>query len=250
MLRDKTPAVLIIESDAAWDVNVREIMRNLHGHFTTFLDKYNFSSLPQIGFDARNSPKSSSGPVKPNPSDPWYSDRWDLLSLGQCYENELNSETKVVYPDEHVPPGKSYFNAPKLQSERVVRQSGGIICTTAYAVSQTGAAKLLLRTAVDLDEPIDLLMHNMIHSGNLVAFSVMPTIFAQWEYKENIGMEERGANSDIHGGDKGDGKVNMDGWSEVKKTGSVWKSKNHPDIAFMDMALERAWSMILPDTKL
>ncbi len=250
MLRDKTPAVLIIESDTSWDVNTREIMRNLNEHFTYFLHQLNSTPVHNAGYDARNSPKPAPGPVLLNPDDPWHSEHWDLLSLGQCFENELNSDIRVIYPDEHVQPGKDYFGR-ELGQERVVRKSGGIVCTTAYAVSQTGAAKLLLRSAVDLDNPIDLLMRRLIISDDLLAYSVMPTVFAQWEYKDKIGMDERGANSDINGQDNGDGAVNMEGWDDIKETGSVWKSKGlHPDIAFTNMALEKAWGLIMPESML
>lgn len=250
MLRDKTPAVLIIESDTAWDINVREIMRNLNEHFTYFLHQINSTRTHNAGFNARNAPKPSPEPLPLNPNDPWHSEHWDLLSLGQCFENEANSDIRVVYPDEHVAPGKEYFGAT-LGKERVVRKSGGIVCTTAYAVSQTGAAKLLLRGAVDLDNPVDLLIRRLIKSDDLLTYSVMPTVFAQWEYKNDIGMDERGANSDINGEERDQEDINMEGWDDVKDTGSVWMTKGfHPDVAFTDMALDRAWSMILPHAQL
>ncbi|KAK2603554.1 hypothetical protein QQS21_004234 [Conoideocrella luteorostrata] len=251
MLRDKSPAVLIIESDAAWDVNVRDIMTNLNVHFTRLLDQRNSKPIHDGRWNAAQAAPepSSTHPLQPNRDDPWHSAHWDMLSLGQCFESSVNSQEKLAYPDEHVPEGKDYFGT-KMGHERVVRLSGGIVCTTAYAISQTGAAKLLLRSAVDLDNPVDLLMRRMTLSGDLIVYSVLPTVFAQWEYANNIGMKERGANSDINGG-KTEGEINMDGWSDVKKTGSVWQDKEgHPDVAFDNMALEKAWSLIMPQARL
>ncbi|OAA48247.1 Glycosyl transferase, family 25 [Beauveria brongniartii RCEF 3172] len=264
MLRDKTPAVLILESDAAWDVEVREVMRLLNHHFSRLLDMVQSTPLPNRSFLNRPStsatPRSAAAaaaaappppPPPAHPDDPWQSTHWDLLSLGQCWEDPAHKNVSVRYPDPHVAPGVDYWGS-ELGAERVVRLSGGIVCTTAYAVSQTGAAKLLLRSAVDLDNPIDLIMRRMIRAGDLVSYSVVPTVFAQWEYRDDIGMRERGANSDIQGpeGDAdgdgdGDGAFNLTGWDTVKETGSVWRRKEgHPDISFKDMALEMAWPLI------
>ncbi|TQV99903.1 hypothetical protein V2A60_005326 [Cordyceps javanica] len=252
MLRDKTPAVLVLESDAAWDVEVRAVMHRLNQHFTYLLDALQSRTLPNPGFRARSDRGGGGGgggPLALDPDDPWHSTHWDLLSLGQCFEDPKHKDEAVRYPDPHVAPGSDYWG-DALGAERVVRRSGGIVCTTAYAVSQTGAAKLLLRSAVDLDNPIDLVMRRMILSGDLVAYSVMPTVFAQWEYMDGIGMYERGANSDIQGGNS-DGALNLTGWDTVKRTGSVWQPKDgHPSIAFADMALQRAWKLILGDSPL
>ncbi|KAK2601757.1 hypothetical protein QQS21_004641 [Conoideocrella luteorostrata] len=245
MLRNKSRAVLIIESDAAWDINVRDIMSNLNVHFARFLDQLDSKPIHDGGWNRDATQTSTAHPLQSDHDDPWHSRHWDMLSLGQCFESTVNSNYSLVYPDKHVPEGKDYFGM-KLGHSRVVRLSGGIVCTTAYAVSRTGAAKLLLRSAVDLDNPVDLLMRRMTLAGDLIVYSVMPTVFAQWEYVNNIGMKERGANSDIHNG-KSDGDVNMDGWADVKKTGSVWHGKEgHPDIAFENMALEKAWNLIMP----
>ncbi|PQK12526.1 hypothetical protein BB8028_0003g11430 [Beauveria bassiana] len=264
MLRDKSPAVLILESDASWDIEVRESMSLLNQHFSRLLDKVQSRPLPNHGFLNRPStsvtppaaaaaaaatttaaaPPPPPPPAPPaHPDDPWQSTHWDLLSLGQCWEGPDNKNVSVRYPDPHVAPGIDYWGE-ELGAERVVRQSGGIVCTTAYAVSQTGAAKLLLRTALDLDNPVDLIMRLMIQAGDLVTYSVTPTVFAQWEYRDDIGMRERGANSDINSPD-GDGEPNLSGWEAVKHTGSVWRKKEgHTSISFKDMALERAWGFI------
>lgn len=250
MLRDKSPAVLIIESDAAWDINIRDIMSTLNLHFTDLLGRLDSRPIHDAAWNARRSHNTSShDSLQLNPNDPWHSRHWDMLSLGQCFESSVNSNVSLSYPDKHVAEGKDYFGQ-KMGHDRVVRLSGGIVCTTAYAVSQTGAAKLLLRSSVDLDNPVDLLMRLMTMSGDLIVYSVMPTIFAQWEYVEKIGMKERGANSDINGV-KSDGEIDMTGWADVNKTGSVWQDKQgHPDIAFENMALEKAWSLILPNASL
>lgn len=123
---------------------------------------------------------------------------------------------------------------------------------TGYAVSQTGAAKLLLRSAVDFDDSVDMIMRRMILAGQLVAYSTFPTIMAQWQYVEDIGMEQRGANSDIRGDGRAiDEGTEMKGWDGVWKSGSVWRPKvGHPDAAFREMALEGAWKRIFGNASL
>lgn len=255
MLRDKTPAVLIIESDAVWDLEVREIMHNMNLYMTQFLHELNSTRLPNPGYRARREAEAARADGRDpdalvlDPEDPWHSGHWDMLSVGQCFEDSLNKDTSIRFPDPNVKPGMNYFGSP-LGEERVVRLSGGIVCTTAYAISQTGAAKLLLRSALDLDNPIDLLMRRMIKSEDLLVYSVMPTVFGQWEYIDGIGMAERGANSDINNG-ADEGEPDLSGYENVLKTGSIWQDRvGHEDVAFSNMALERAWSVLMGTSQL
>ena len=135
-----------------------------------------------------------------------------------------------------------------MGKERVIRKSGGVTCTTAYAISHTGAAKLLLRSALDLDNPVDLLIRRLTMSRDLVAYSLFPPVVAQWEYIGGIGMGERGAQSDINGGKHKDTPENADmpGWQEVQEKGSIWTTKgHHGDVAFQKMALKEAWTEII-----
>ncbi|KAM3537218.1 hypothetical protein ARSEF1564_009858 [Beauveria bassiana] len=250
MLRDQSPAVLVLESDAGWDLEIRDIMSRASHQFTYLLHKYDSKPLPSPDYEKRRqthalSSASSAPPLVLNPDDPWHSTHWDLLSVGQCWEDEKRGDESITYPDPSVAPGMDFYGRP-LGAERVLRRSGGIVCTTAYAISQTGAAKLLLRGAVDLDAPVDLIMRQMIEDEDLIAYSFMPTPFAQWAYVDNIGMKSRGSNSDIHG--KDDGGEDMSGWDRVRESHSVWWVRGgQPHTAFTNFALEKAWSVILPN---
>ena len=274
MVRKKLPPVLIMESDATWDINVRPIMSDLNKAFVEFLRSINSTAVHDPSWGARNNqhpladvpgPRGSimntgddtnrtaslppPPPIKYDADDPWLSEHWDLFSLGQCFEAGQDANVMAVYPDARVPAGKDYWGR-ELGHERVVRRSGGITCTTAYAISHTGAAKLLMRSAVDLDNPVDLLIRRLTLSRDLVAYSVMPPVIAQWEYRNGLGMGERGAQSDINGGKHADTPEDavMNGFDEVAKTGSVWTTKaHHRDVAFDKMALSVAWNQILGD---
>ncbi|EFY93161.1 hypothetical protein J3458_009281 [Metarhizium acridum] len=243
MLRNNLPPVIILESDAAWDVNIRKIMLNMNKHFRKFVASINSTRLhnPRWRDDADESIRGTEAA-----DDPWQSDHWDILSLGHCHDTEANRNISLIYDDPAVPPGKE-FGGTVLGRQRVIRKAGNIVCTTAYAVSQTGAAKLLVKTSQNLDAPLDLIVGGMAEAGELVAYSVMPPIMAQWQYVDGIGMGERGANSDIQGAreDWERGGEKKDSWDEVEKSGSVWTTKPyHEDVAFQDMALQVAWQRI------
>ncbi|GJC84206.1 hypothetical protein ColLi_07044 [Colletotrichum liriopes] len=244
MLREELPSVLILEADVAWDVNVRTIMTDFHKHFTLLLQHLNSTQLPRIRRIQKTVDEPTSN-VFPDPDDPWHSKHWDILSLGHCWETPLHHEFMLKYKGEHVPAGKDYYGEI-LGSERVVRKSGGIACTTAYAISQTGAAKLLLRTAVDLDLPVDLTIKEMILSGDLVAYSAHPPIMSQWKYVPGINMNLRGSNSDVQESRQGVADESPDAWETVRQTRSVWMpTEDFPDVAFKEMTLEGAWERIL-----
>ncbi|ODA83020.1 hypothetical protein RJ55_01529 [Drechmeria coniospora] len=241
ILRKKLPPVLILESDATWDPNLREIMARLNKNFQKLLADLHYKKMHNGGYE-----KGS----KTLEEDPWMSEHWDIISFGQCYEGERYKDVGRWYNDPTVKAGKDYWGKT-IGEERVVRRSGGIVCTTAYAVSQTGAAKLLLRTATNLNGPADLIVRDMIWKNQLRAYSVMPPVMGQWTYVENIGMEQRGANSDINGA-AGAGKVDADkeneAWGKALESGSVWTVKpEHPDNAFKETALDSAWSRVFQE---
>ncbi|KAL2264219.1 hypothetical protein VTK26DRAFT_51 [Humicola hyalothermophila] len=285
MVRYKLPPVLILESDATWDINIRPIMSNLNKYFVEFLRKINSTAVHDPSWGSKNNRRlkrdlpaddndvandnnnhtdkadasaagnhtaPSTPQIQYNPDDPWLSEHWDLFSIGQCFEASEDKDINLIFPDPHVPADRDYYGQT-LNHERVVRKSFGIVCTTAYAISHTGAAKLLMRSAVDLDNPVDLLIRRLTRSGDLVVYSVQPPVIAQWEYRGDIGMNERGAQSDINGGPPKDTPKDaiMEGWDDVKRTGSVWQTKKHQtDVVFERMALDVAWQEILGDAKL
>ncbi|KAK0613634.1 hypothetical protein B0T14DRAFT_485437 [Immersiella caudata] len=262
MVRKRSPPVLIMESDAAWDINLRPIMSDINKQFVKFLHKINSTSLPDPSYAGRfhssSSSSSSSENTKPSKpvydrSDPWLSSHWDLFSFGQCREGHQDHDIKLEWPAVHPPAGKfSYYGTP-LNKTRVLRKSGGIICLTAYAVSHQGAAKLLLRHALDLDNPVDVLMQRMVMSRDVVAYSVNPPVVAQWAYRDGIGMAERGSQSDVNIDQNGGYQdtpenATMNGWKEVQHTGTVWKARKgwYNDGLFENMALAVAWKNIMP----
>jgi hypothetical protein len=249
----RLPPVLILESDASWDINIRPIMSILNQNFVKLL--YQMQSAPRhTSFykpDA-NLEHDKISAVQFDPNDPWLSEHWDLLSIGHCNEHPGESHTDImrIYKDPYVVSGYKYSDEIVLGKERLLRQSGGIVCTTGYAISQRGAAKLMLRHAVDLDEPIDMIMMRMVERGDLIVYSVMPQPVAQWMYKPELGMDR--GNSDIQKPDHDENKeVNHQAWDEAHKSHSVWKL--HPkfgDLKFQNPALDVAWKKFFSEEDL
>ncbi|KAM4056552.1 Glycosyl transferase, family 25 [Hirsutella rhossiliensis] len=140
-LRKNLPAALIVESDATWDVNVRDIM----------------ASFNHAERETRLRGKEQKKGIEYDPKDPWLSQHWDVLSLGHCFELPQDNDVYLAFPDAHVPPA----------------WTTGVLAW-ATRECQTGAAKLLLRSAVNLDDSVDMIMRLMILAGDLVAYSTPP----------------------------------------------------------------------------
>ena len=131
-------------------------------------------------------------------NDPYCVNNWDILSLGQCYEFELNWEEYYIYDDPYgLKNGSFGYHGLELpNNQRVMRRSGGPVCTNAYAISRKGAEKLLLRGAIDLNEPVDVIIHHFTQEGYLNVYSVEPPIFGHWEYVDGIGADAFGSEVD------------------------------------------------------
>ena len=71
-----------------------------------------------------------------------------------------------------------------------------LVCLSAYAISRKGAEKMLLRGAIDLNEPVDVIIHHFTEKGYLNTYSLEPPLFGQWEYVDRIGANV--LNSDVN----------------------------------------------------
>ena len=238
MLRENLPPVLILESDAAWDVDIRKITPNLNRHFRKLINDIGSHPLPNpSGWSVDESPEAAAS------TDTWMSNQWDLFSFGHCSGLDHENKATIVYEDQYAPSGQEYHGTT-LGHERVIQKQNGIVCTTAYAITQTGAAKLLLKTVTNLDVPVDLAIRSMIDDGELRAYSMYPPVIAQWKYMPKLGMEQRGANSDINEVDSSE-ESEEEGWAEVRRTGNVWTLWYNPDESFTELALQGAGKRIL-----
>ncbi|TLD11122.1 hypothetical protein PgNI_05293 [Pyricularia grisea] len=239
MLEQQIPAVLVLESDAGFDVNIRPIMGRLNGAFRELLRKEN----PRADFDE-------------DPSDPWLATTgtWDMLSIGHCADGRNDDGKYVVYDDPDAPHNNWKYPPLNwvLNGQRIVYRANQVVCTTGYLISLSGAARLLVRSSWNLEEPVDIIIAQMARANELRAYAQQQVLVAQWQYKDGL---KSGGNSDIHdGGDKDDKKTPEEeekikkAWEESKKTHvSVEVKGGYKHSEFNDFALGRAWNHIIGD---
>ncbi|KAI0427219.1 hypothetical protein F5Y09DRAFT_316946 [Xylaria sp. FL1042] len=191
IVEENLESALIMEDDMDWDVRLKH-------------------QLEKVAEGARYvmpSGKTSSSP---------YGDAWDVLWLGHCGEifpeTLPENEGKPIHPkytmsnDETVAPLHKITGLVDFASypefTRWVHVSGGPICSFAYALSQTGARKVLFDLSIDhLGGPFDNALAGFCRdgaSGNLhglqaKCLSVTPPVFFHHRAKGRFNGD-----SDIH----------------------------------------------------
>ncbi|KAI1172632.1 hypothetical protein F4777DRAFT_560696 [Nemania sp. FL0916] len=198
IVEEDLESALIMEDDMDWDVRLK-------------------TQLKQIAEGARYLMPSGRAPSSP------YGDSWDVMWLGHCGEvfpEQLpENEGKPLHPkytitnDQTVPPiGKltglvKFADHPEFT--RWVHVSGGPICSFAYALSRSGARKVLFDLSVDrLGGPFDNALAGFCRdgaSGNLdglqaKCLSVTPPVFFHHRAKGRISGDsdiQSGASTDV-----------------------------------------------------
>ncbi|CAG8712025.1 9269_t:CDS:1 [Racocetra persica] len=92
-------------------------------------------------------------------------DNWEILYLGHCSNWEGKS-------------GKPLKNYNYEQSTHKLFKSKRPYCTHAYAVSHSGALKLV-KKLVNLTTPIDLELTNMITKSEITSYSIIPSVISR-----------------------------------------------------------------------
>jgi len=210
-------SALIMEDDVDWDIRLK-------------------SQLLTIAHGTRSLQASS--PTQPHSP---YGDDWDLIWLGHC--GEIFPETLeenvslpptsplfhkyTITPDPTVPPPQQVHGFQNYSANpytRWVHVSGGPICTFAYALSLTGARKVLFDMSVDgLAGPFDNALAGLCRWGREVGrlrmrcFSVTPPVVVHHKAKGQVSGD-----SDIQ---------NYGGGGEVREKGStdniVWSTRGN-----------------------
>ncbi|KAF8139360.1 hypothetical protein K438DRAFT_1880077 [Mycena galopus ATCC 62051] len=102
---------------------------------------------------------------------------WDIVFLGHCWSNESH------YPPlGYVAEPLHNFDLPSSTSTTLLHPSHGPLCTHAYALSPTGAKRLLLHLMhppFAYSRAIDHALVWLVRSGRLNSFSVVPSVVVQ-----------------------------------------------------------------------
>lgn len=129
MIVENIESALIMESDADWDLRIKEILQGVASASKRLLD---------WPFDA---------PTRPGIFP--YGDKWDIIWIGHC--GSYNHENHRIYSfnDSTVPPEDHEYTFTGLPVEgqhkpgtRSVFPLGFTTCSTAYAISNAGAVNL------------------------------------------------------------------------------------------------------------
>ncbi|QDS73103.1 hypothetical protein FKW77_000707 [Venturia effusa] len=185
IISENIATALVLEDDADWDVNVKEQM---------FLQSQAILSHPNlVTNDSRVEDE------KP------YRDDWDIFFLGACQLRAYGNETSeagpfIVVKDAYMAQRDklrdSYLNA---------LDHFGTLCTTGYAVSKKGAARLLYNIGwKDFAFPIDNELSWKIEKGIIRGITTSPPIF-------NMYKTHSSRDSDINNTTKNEQASNADG---------------------------------------
>ncbi|KAF6221427.1 hypothetical protein HO133_002283 [Letharia lupina] len=147
ILDNNLSSALILEDDADWDVSLK-------------------NQLTQFALGTRHilDAPTSSEPLSP------YGDGWDMLWLGHCAQNKptkpfsrfIIANDTTVRPAGHRwhlwnPEPTLTYDLPHNRTTRVVYRSAGGMCSYAYALSYTGAQKLLYYLSYShFNDPVDV----------------------------------------------------------------------------------------------
>ncbi|KAH6659305.1 hypothetical protein BKA67DRAFT_652544 [Truncatella angustata] len=231
IVEDDLESALIMEDDMDWQVFLGDVRLR--------------SQLEAVARGARIVMPSSSNPSSP------YGDSWDVLWLGHCGEifpeqiaewqqGKPEHPKYVIENDETVAPLSKVTGLVDFKKypefTRWVHVSGGPICTFAYALTQSGARKVLFDLSVDhLTGPFDNALASFCRDGALgnpdglsaKCMSVTPPVFFHHKAKGPI---------------MGDSDIQSVQNGETRKKGTteniVWSARNNIQNLLMGTKME------------
>ncbi|KAF5860529.1 hypothetical protein ETB97_001429 [Aspergillus alliaceus] len=177
IIDEKVETALIMEDDGDWDVNVRDISKELSRQLS------------------RQSLFSELMPTK-SPKIAPYGPGWDVLYLGTCWDipNIDTRPPSFAYHDPHAPSRTEL--APSFTGElegwglkvtgntrhRLVAPSWYPVCTLGYAVTNRGAQKLLYNLGGyrGIGSPVDLAIIDLIQNNVIKAYTIIPPLFTTY----------------------------------------------------------------------
>lgn len=234
MITENLETVLVLEGDATFDVD----LRNQSIYLAEALRKLLRNEGRKVSTSSR---------------DLWGSSEWDMIYFGACFEGWWFADHYVIYDDPSAPPtlykwdgaGVDFETRP---GERVIRHSGFPACTGAYAVSNRGARKLLLRTATDNSGPVDIMIGEEIVKQRIDAYTVWPPLIHQWEYVDGLGGGQE-KNSDVRGNEVVD-DYDAEVWRKVHDEVNIWQTRKFfQQWPFKNWALKEAGRRWMPPAK-
>lgn len=201
-------SALIMEDDADWDLRIKGQMRDFARASQLLLqpkigttDQFLDASYPIPGQDQQAQTFNiHSDFVTPAITSPYGDlDRWDLLWLGHCGTRFARASDltvplgRVILPNDPSVPEAQHLNMQFGNSElmddypphtRIVHRPWQAVCSTAYAISQRGARRMLYEAGIkSMIDPVDIMYQYVCNGiGNRTTASCvapLPQLFQQ-----------------------------------------------------------------------
>ena len=173
MIAENIETALIMESDADWDLRIKETMQDVATASKRLLD---------WPFDA---------PTRPGTFP--YGNKFDILWFGHCGSWNHDNHRIYSFNDSSVPPEDYEYTFTKKPREeqhrpgtRSVFPLGDAVCSTAYAISNAGAVKLEKKFREGSDN-IDLRLADICRTNqNINCLGVWPQLITAAITRTNI----------------------------------------------------------------
>lgn len=181
MIAERISTALILESDADWDMRVKDIMT---------LVAEGVRPLVDWPFQPSNNTERYGEPMDPSP----YGQNWDIFWMGHCGSTPNHGEGRYyAFNDTTVSPedrefhfGDAPYDEQHRPGTRMVYEISSSLCSTGYAISYAGAVKL-----VDYfkqgQENLDLRLTTMCRDKpDLTCIGVFPQVISAAQSHSNI----------------------------------------------------------------
>ncbi|RHZ62860.1 hypothetical protein Glove_334g37 [Diversispora epigaea] len=117
-----------------------------------------------------------------NEIQPFLPNDWEMYYLGNCAWDTSNT---------------IYYNGNEFGSDLILSKSFRPACSHAYAVSLKGAQKLLEKL-VNISEPVDVALIDLMLEDKIFSLSLSPSIINQWKSKDDPSDISPGAQDEPH----------------------------------------------------
>jgi hypothetical protein len=188
MAHEKIASAIIMESDADWDMRIKDIMTRVSDGARSIVD-WPFNRTQEL-----------TGRL-PDYSSP-YGDNWDIIWIGHCGSTTCGSgmcgDGRIYRVNDTAAPdleheysfGSGPMEEQKRPGTRMTYELRGGVCSTAYAISYSGAVKLIEGIKENGDN-IDLALARLCDQRrDLSCVGVWPQVITAAASKSNIAHPE------------------------------------------------------------
>ncbi len=180
IIAERISTALIVESDADWDMRVKDIMTLVAEGVQTIVD---------WPFQPINNTARFGAPMAPSP----YGENWDIVWIGHCGSSNHGNGRYYPINDTTVPPKDHEFRFADIPQDeqhrpgtRMMYDLTGSVCSTGYAISYAGAVKLV-EYFKESQENLDLKLMGVCRDKiDLACVGVYPQVITAAESDSNI----------------------------------------------------------------